>query len=260
MKKTNLIFLYEEIINELQGVSHEVRQWASHILDRIKDVKEDGDIVIYGDEDEELYHVFPVDHFVITIKKNLRAGGMYDESSSGYKDGKYNVYITVAPNPDLYVLNHELRHAYEDYKRLSKGSTPLSKTKEVANLFGGNFEQLMTGELRGNYGIFPSVIRALYYTSKVEESAYGETIYDKVDDVFRNLRDILRIDYKKEGNYNPARVSVWWNEFKKDVNIPILNKFNDYQNFLDWADKTIKERGNKAMKKFLKIKYLRNKV
>lgn len=47
-------------------------------------------------------------------------------------------------------------------------------------------------------------------------------------------------------------------ELKDNINIPIFNKFDDPKSFIMWADNYIRKRGDKALKKFLKIKYTKN--
>lgn len=246
------------ILNEMGGISYEARQWANHIHDRIKDMRK-GEVVINGRDDIELYEVFSVDYFIIEINEELLAGGMYDESRSGFDADVYCVYLIFPPKPELYALNHELRHAYEDYKRRIKDKPGLSKTKESYNLFSGDFTALMTGDIKGNYGFFPKVIQALYYTSKIEESAYGESMVDKKDYIYDRIKNIVKIDYTDFRYYDQRVLERSWNNFRTDVNIPIIKKFKDYKSFLIWADKTIKHRGGKVLKKLLKLKYLRNK-
>jgi hypothetical protein len=249
---------YNQIILEISHISHAARAWADFIYKEVKTIK-DPELVIFGEEQPELYKNFPVDYFIITIDRNFTMGGYYDEGQSGLKNGKYCVYITVTPELSVSVLNHELRHAYEDYKRISKGKTALSKTKEVHNLFSGDFTDLLMGKIKGKFKYFIEVIWALYYTSKVEESAYGETVHDGSNKVIFGLEDILKKDYKVYWKkiYSDITIENSWDNLKTKVKIPILDKFNDYQSFLNWADKIIHRRGEIALKKFRKIKYLK---
>lgn len=254
---------YIEALNEVLHISYDARVWTDIIYKIVKNTKEK-EIVIYGEEYPKAYEKFPVDYFVLTINNDFGAGGAYNEEDSGLQNGKYCVYLMLSPDLEPYVLNHELRHAYEDFKRISRGHPGMSKSKEGINLFSGDFADLLTGKIKGDFNPFPEVIRALYYTSKLEESGYSETANDLGVKIIWTLEDIVKKDYKdvykisgwRSGKFNPENN---WREFKEKVKIPILDKFNNYQDFLNWADKHIKYRGNKCLKKFRKIVYFRTK-
>ena len=49
---------------------------------------------------------------------------------------------------------------------------------------------------------------------------------------------------------------TYWKTIKK-LNIPLLNSFNNYDQFIIWADKRIKQRCKNILKKFAKINYLK---
>lgn len=250
---------YGGLLVELSHVSDVVRQWSNHIFNRIKNSDRKSDsIVIKGEEDSELYDVFSVDFFIITLDRKTPNIGYYDENSSGYKNGKYYVYITLDGNlTGKYIINHELRHAYEDYKRKSKNRPGLDKTKESNLLFSGDFTNLMLGDVDRRFMYFKNVIKGLYFTSKIEESAYSETVYDLGSVLIDRIRNEVKYDYINSWKkiYSPDVFENNWVVFKKTYNIPILNKFNDYQSFLNWGDKTIKNRGRKVLNKLLKIHY-----
>lgn len=90
------------------------------------------------------------------------------------------------------MLNHELRHAYEDFNRQLRNKTKISDTKEVKLLFSKDGYDLLLGKL-GDFGIFNTIFRALYLTSKVEQSAYGENVYNDGNfgkNTYENIKNI----------------------------------------------------------------------
>lgn len=244
------------IIKEEQNINFNIRKWSHYLLRLIR--KNDNDnFIVNGSDYPDAYEKFPVDEFNITIMSTLQENsGMYDENESGFINGKYVIKLIFARMIDEFVINHELRHAYEDFMRKKNNGTPLSKTKEVHQLMSGDFADLMLG--RRNYGIFNQVFKGLYMTSKVEESAYGETIYDGITPIFNMVKQYMNNSYNVVSEKNRERYENHWKRMKEDIKIPILDKFNDYQSFLNWADKRINERGEKVLKKLHKINYYRN--
>lgn len=247
---------------ELSHVSDVVRQWSNHIYKILKESDRNlKTVTIRGDVDPELYDVFSVDFFVIKIDDKMhRYGGAYDENASGYKNGKYYVYLILGSFMfDKFVLNHELRHAYEDYKRRSKGRPGLGNSKEGVLLFSGDFSDLFLNSVDHRFAYFKEVLKGLYFTSKIEESAYSETVYDDLP-IIGQIKQLMNVDYVNywKKMYSQKEFERNWIDFKSEFNIPILNRFKDYESFLIWSNMTIKNRGNRILKKFLKINYLKN--
>jgi len=252
-----LEFIYTQIITELQGISPQARAW-SYILKNIIDKVKTSHITIDGTNYPEVYQHFPVDIFYIDHNEKYHNGGAYDEHKSGYdKNGKYCVYLQIGTKEITPTLNHELRHAFEDYKRISNNATRLSKTKEATQFYNKDFEKIVTGEIGIYVEPFHSILTALYLTSKLEESAYSETAYDIGDRIIPAIKDILQRNYLKNMD-DDFIVERRWRQLKERVNIPILNKFDDYLSFIQWADKVIQRRAIKIYKKLIKVKYLSN--
>lgn len=251
---------YHNIITELRGISPQARAWTT-ILSEVFHNTTMNNFVVIGQEYPDAYKNFPVDIF--HIKKSRGYAG-YDENASGYnEEGKYVVYLhipviekDITKERMLSALNHELRHAFEDYNRISKNKTRLSNSKESKEFYSGDFESFMLGRIPGNFEPFKSIFRSLYLTSKIEESAYSETIYDDPNaSIMNSIKEILKRNYLV-GLENDKLVEKQWNKLKREVKIPILDKFDDYMMFIKWADGLIQKRAMSIYKKLVKVRYL----
>lgn len=262
-----LLDTYKQILLEVGGISTQARAWSKIITDLTQKYKKKK-LLIYGEKYPDAYEVFPVDVFHITNGIH----GEYDELKSGYdKNKKYVVYLKIPLiknifRPDLIgdiesTLNHELRHAFEDYNRISKGFTPISKTKEIQQFYNKDFEKVIKGELTNYYEPFRSILYSLYLTSKVEESAYSETIVDTDIPIIEILKNILNKNYFNSSFLeNDKMMTDKWNGLKSEVSIPILDKFDNYTMFINYADKIIQRRALKMYKKLQKAKYLNQDI
>jgi hypothetical protein len=250
--------IVEEILNELHGVSFDARAWMSVILYRIGIEKNHRNITIKGSNYPKEFRKFPVDKINVTINPDFPTAS-YDENKSGYdNNGEYHIYFVFGTgHTQPSAIHHELRHAYEDFMRMSKGKPGLSKSKEGKSLFSGDFEKFMLNG--GHYGPFNNIMTGLYFTSKIERSAYAETVYDgnSVTDyikkaIYDNSISIIQHRYK------PADMEIWWNKLKQEYRIPIFDKFKDYLSFIKWASDEIKYKGEKSLKKLRNIQYRRD--
>lgn len=250
------LLLKEEFeLDELQGISHKYRSWADVILDTINNTKET-ELVIFGDEYPELYENFPVDFFVIDLNSRKAE---YDEKKSGYKNGKYVVYFYLEKLIPKSYVNHELKHSYEDYMRMSKGAPGLSQSKEGNLLFSGDFSDLMTGKIQGNFSPFKDILWDLYFTSKIEQSAYTDSVFDGHNDVIDRVKEAIEGKvFDRIRRMNPTKLGRNWDEVKSKLNIPVYNKFKNYNDFINWSEGHIKKRGEKVLKRLLNAKYFRD--
>lgn len=240
------------IITEDQHVSFNSRAWSEKLVNIIKKIG-NKKIRIIGEKYPELYEKFPVDYFYI----NFGSLGVieYDENKSGYDpNGKYCVYLIMGNQGiDSDMLDHELRHAYEDYMRLSKGKPSSKDDKEVKRYFSKDGYDLLTGKL-GKFGIFNEIFYYLYLTTKIEENAYSENVYNN-GIISSKLKIQLKMFLKLNINdFLEHRYQNSWNKLKQ-YDIPILNSFNDGDEFLKWSDKHIKYKITQILKKFNKIEY-----
>jgi hypothetical protein len=269
MYNMKLLTLAEEVINELQGISFDARIWNPVVKSQIrlgnsylKSKKPVPEFKIYGKDYPKEYKVFPIDEMSIKIDEKYNDGGIYDEDISGYDNNKiYRVYFTFGPLAMDSTINHELRHAYEDYMKLFKGRPATKESKECSTLFGKEFERFMTmGKSTANYfHAFYHLIVGLYYTSKIETSGFAETIYDEPSiGVISTIKSLIRYSNAEEikKSLKPEELLKRWIQLKENYKIPILQRFKNYEDFIKWACDEINYKGNKTLKKLLKVKYL----
>ncbi len=109
-------------------------------------------IEINGKDFPEAYEKFKVDKWVITPSNRIE----YDHWKSGYDENKqYVVYL----NMPLYsvggsALVHEVKHAYDDWNRMSRGAQPIRAGWEIKNIYTPDFEKLVLG---GSYKLSPMI-------------------------------------------------------------------------------------------------------
>lgn len=250
--------LFEELLKEVQGISSEVRLWSPILAHLVRKAKQNV-FTVDGKNFNVAYDKFPVDVFHITLTTVMTA---YDENKSGYNDnGEYVVYFYISTMADTQTvksnLDHELRHAFEDYKRQSSGTHGLSQTREGIDFFSGDFEKLMTAKDTRQFFPFDKILMGLYLTSKLEESAYSETVRDNELRIIDMVKQQLNAQYPLLLETLPKLIERNWKNLKENINIPIFNKFNDPKSCIMWADNYIKKRGDKVLKKLMKIKYLK---
>lgn len=255
----------ETEINELHNISFDARVWTPVIKSRlrlantyIKNGKEVPDLTIIGREYPKEYESFPIDQLKLMVKQEYANGAAYDEQNSGYDQNRnYVVYMVFGPYVDDSAVNHELRHAYEDFMRVSKGSIPMKQTKEASLLFSGDFEKLMMTSGKP-YEPFHSLFRGLYFTSKIERSAYSDTVYDDTMPVIKIMTDYVKqSDLQQILKIDPNILQTNWDRFKSSFKIPILNRFNNYMDFLKWATDEIQYKGKLSLKKLRKVQFHR---
>jgi hypothetical protein len=251
--------LFEELLKEVQGISSEVRLWSPILAHIVRKAKQNV-FTVEGKNFNVAYDKFPVDVFHITLTTVMTA---YDENKSGYDDnGDYVVYFYISTMADTQTvksnLDHELRHAFEDYKRRSSGTHGLSQTREGIDFFSGDFEKLMMTKDTRQFFPFDRILTGLYITSKLEESAYSETVHNNELRIIDMLKQQLNANYPQLLETLPKLIEQNWINLKKNINIPIFNKFDDAKSLIMWADNYIKNRGEKVLKKLMKIKYLKN--
>lgn len=256
-----ILCLVEEIINELQGISFSARIWQPILDNAIRSSKDNQNMTIEGKSHSKEYNMFPIDFIHFVVDKRYGEGAGYDEEKSGYdQDNMYHVYFVFGPKANSSSINHELKHAYEDFQRMSKGYNPMKLSKETRTLFGKGFESFMLEGDLDDYQPISTLIKGLYYTSKVERSAFSDTVYD--NPYKNNVIDYIShlMHYANESfllkKYKPGYLEKQWKIIKKKYNILILNKFNKAQDFIKWACNEIQYKGTKTLKKLRKVQYL----
>ncbi|MEI7669867.1 MAG: YqaJ viral recombinase family protein, partial [Pseudomonadota bacterium] len=141
----------KNIIKESAGVSFIVREWADIIYQILKGLNPSEQRLIIDGQDYPLqFKEFSVDYFVIDF--NDWTNGYLDETSGYDKDGNYVVHIMVLnqfrKQPYmLTILNHEVKHAYQDWQRRSKGYEGIFNTKEVKEVYTGDFIKIIKDKI-----------------------------------------------------------------------------------------------------------------
>lgn len=252
-----------QILNELQGISFDARAWTPIITNAIKLSKNSQSPTIIGKNYPKQYQQFPLDYIHFVVDENFGNGAGYDEKKSGYQNnGEYHVYFAFGPYADVSAINHELKHAFEDFMRISKNSTPLRSTKEANDLFGSGFEEFMMSPGAKDY-FFPItfLIEGLYYTSKIERSAFSDSVYDYPEKngmyemYIRKLVRFARPDNVLANISEPHAFNEKWIKFNETYPINAVKKFKNYEDFIRWACDEINYKGNKTLKKLGKIRY-----
>ena len=246
------IFIERKIIT-MTGICFESRVWSNIITNILIESTKDK-ILIKGKDYPEAYKNFSVDFFIISTKGS---DNFYDELLSGYKNGNYIVYLRI-PNQYSFgkktILNHELKHAYEDWQRQKKGFPGLRDTKESLEIYTKDFEKLLKngyGHIRPFYDVF----KAYYWTFNVEGSALIENVYDDTVNYENELISITKRDFTFP-DVSLKRKQSSWNVLVANANIPLLKKFQTPQQFLDKSNIVLKKKANKILRRVRKMKFV----
>ena len=220
-------------------------------------------IEINGKDFPDAYKDFKVDKWVITNSGRIE----YDHWKSGYdKEGNYVVYLNMPMSAiGGSALVHEIKHAYDDWNRMSKGAPPIRAGWEIKNIYTPDFEKLVLG---GGYKLSPMlnpIIRYYYLGSKLESPAYLENEYDN-----SGLGGDYRGTAKKMMNFKasnflnkkgePAKgLQESWTKLITEYDIPFFRKFKNVVDFLNYTEKHFNKRGRNIMKRIDKMRYVHNK-
>jgi len=248
---------FNMFLNEKYGTSDVSRSWTSILKTHIESgFDESGRIIINGYDYPEQYENFSVDYFVIDL--NNKYVGYNDEYSGYDKDGNYVVVLYITKpyinNQGLLntALNHELKHAYQDYMRQTSGGVPINSSKESLEIYTKDFIRLLSSNEHG--GGVKEVLRMYYYTSDLEYPAYLENIKDGYNEYLNVINSIINKDFSiylkdyidLEDNFN---------DIKTNFNIPYLNKFNSGSSFVSRSSNKLKVKAEKIKKRIHKLLY-----
>jgi hypothetical protein len=255
--------IIKKILRESAGISFEVRDWANVIHDVIMDnPQEKVRLIIEGEDYPELFEKFSVDYFVIDFHPTITGYG--HEYSGIDKDGNYVVVLYIQPQLvggghqfDLKTaLNHELKHAYQDYKRLTSGHSSIDDTKESKEFYTGDFISLLNNpRLRGP---IKNVLKDYYYLSDLESTAFLENVYDLNPEYERVIRRIINKDYDNLKTHHDLDSD--WYMITTTFDIPFLNKFKNPRDFINKSGPLLKRKAEKMVKKINKMKYIHGKL
>ena len=252
----------KKTIKEAAGISFEARKWGEIIYNEIMDnPNEKKRLIIDGYDHPEAFDGFPIDYVVIDFYDRLTG---YGQEHSGYdKDGNYVVLLYIQPKLvqgqggyDLRsVLNHEMKHAWEDYNRLSKGLPSIEQTKESQDLYNRDFILMLSNQ--NIVGPIKEILKYYYYLSDLEKSAYLENVYDQNIIYEKTLREIISKDFSKfKGRFD---LDINWHLMNTAYDIPFLKKFKSPTDFIDYSAKELRSKALKMIKKVNKMKYIHKK-
>lgn len=249
-------------INEVAGISFEARKWAEIIYNEIiSNPEEKTRLIIDGYDHSEAFDGFPIDYVVVDFYDRLTG---YGQEHSGYdKDGNYVVLLYVQPKlvsgqggySLQSALNHEMKHAWEDYNRLSKGLPSIEQTKESQELYNRDYILMLSDQ--NVRGPIKEILKYYYYLSNLEKSAYLENVYDQNPAYERVVRDIASKDF--ESFKDRFDLDVNWHLMNTAYDIPFLKKFKSPREFIDYSAEELRSRALKMIKKMNKMKYIHGK-
>lgn len=249
-------------LTEGAGISFEARKWGETIYNEImNNPDEKKRLIIDGYDHPEAFNGFPIDYVVIDFYDRLTG---YGQEHSGYdKDGNYVVLLYIQPKllqgQGGYnlksVLNHEMKHAWEDYNRLSKGLPSIEHTKESQELYNRDFilmlsDQNITGPIK-------EILKYYYYLSNLEKSAYLENVYDQNPTYERVVREIARKDFESFKDRHDLDIN--WHLMNTAYDIPFLKKFKSPREFIDYSAEELRSKAVKITKKINKMRYIHGK-
>lgn len=249
-------------ITEVAGISFEARKWGEIIYNEIMDnPNEKKRLIIDGYGHPEAFDGFPIDYVIIDFYDRLTG---YGQEHSGYdKDGNYIVLLYIQPKLvqgqggyDLRsVLNHEMKHAWDDYNRLSKGLPSIDNNKESKELYNKDFILMLSDQ--NVRGPIKELLKYYYYLSKLETTAYLENVYDENPVYERVVREIAGKDF--EPFKERFDLDVNWHLMNTAYDIPFLKKFKSPKEFIDYSSEELRSRAIKTIKKINKMKYVHKK-
>jgi hypothetical protein len=245
-------------IFESSGISFDSREWANITYNEIISNYGTDRIIIDGYDYPETFDKVPFDYIVIDFHNNITG---YDHVRSGYdNDGNYVVVLFVQPQLvqgingyDLKsALNHEFKHAFEDFKRRNGGGKTIDDTKESKTFYNQDFIRLINN--REVEGPIKTVLRDYYYVSDIESSAFLENVYDRNPQYERIIRSIIAKDY--ESLKDRFDLGLNWHLVNVSYDIPLIKKFKSPRDFIDYSAEFLRKKALKILKKINKMKYV----
>jgi hypothetical protein len=252
--------LIKKILKESNGISFDVREWTDIIHNEIISTSNRDRLIIDGYDHYETYKKFGIDYLVIDFYDKVTG---YDPKKSGYdKDGYYVVLLYIQPQIVdgqtqfnlKTTLNHELKHAYQDFKRQSKGHSNIDNTKESKEFYTDDFIGLLNS--REMEGSIKTILKYYYYLSNLERDAYLENVYDGNQEYEKIVRKVLATDFSDfKFRTDGSTTDDDW-EYINKLDIPLLKKFSDSNEFVDYSGNRLNNQAEKIIKKINKLKYV----
>jgi hypothetical protein len=247
-----ILSLHKNLITEVAGISDNSRAFTNIIYNHLRPngggLNWDDVVHIKGEDYPDAYEKFPIKNIIVQLTRDINK---YDEEKSSLSHIYLFISGKLSEGKMKSVINHELKHAYEDFMMKLKGGS-LSNTTEVKKLFTNDFyEKLKTGPRTAIWNIF----YLFYILSKVEQSAFLENIYDNENIFDSHLPIFINGFLQKPINIDDKE----WETLKKK-DIPILKKFKTKEEFGTFAKKEIEKRWEKFRRKINKMGYLHGLV
>lgn len=251
------------IVSEVAGISFESRKWSEIIENEIKNNPNETErLIIDGYNYPEAFNSFPIDYIIVDFYDKITG---YSQDYSGYdKDGNYIVLLYIQPQlinghggfSLRSALNHEMKHAWQDYNRLSKGLPSIDQTKESEELYTKDFIKMLSDQ--NVRGPIKEILKYHYYLSKLETSPYLENVYDGDNSYERLVREIVSKDFEEFKERFDLEVN--WHLMNTMYDIPFLQKFKSSLDFIDYSAEELRSRALKMIKKINKMKYVHDKM
>jgi hypothetical protein len=251
----------KHILNEAAGVSFYVRDWSKIVFNLLNELpNNENRLIVDGYDYPEEFKNFSFDYLVIDY--NDWTNGYLDESSGYDKDGNYVVHIMVLNkfrnHPYMQtILNHELKHAYQDWQRISKGYKGVSDSKESKEIYTADFIKVVKDKI--NVGrFFKDILIKYYLLTDLEFDAFMENVYDKdkINDYKSMVKNVSNFDALKSIQYqDPDELESNWVKLQS-LNLPFIKKYKTYIDFLKYSDDYFKTKSEKILKKINKLEYV----
>ena len=245
-------------LTEAAGVSFEVREWANivyHLLDGLPD--SEPRLLVDGQEWPEQFEKFSVDWFVIDF--NDWTNGYLDQTSGYDADGNYVVHVMVLNqfrhHPYMKtILNHEFKHAYQDWQRRRKGYEGIFATKEVRNIYTDDFIKVVKDKVKVG-PFFKEIFKKYYLLTDLEMNAFMENVYDRdqINDYKKMITQLTDYDAFRATYYeDPNKLEKDW-DLLMTLNLPFIKKYKNYTDFLTKSTDYFRKRSQEILKKINKV-------
>lgn len=246
-------------LKEIGGISTDARSWSEIITSEVKN-SYGRDFTINGKDFPDAYEKFPVDKFDV---KFLPIGAFgYDQDNSGFVGDEYIVTLVIDPRI-IYqvgpaVINHEMKHAYQDFKRYSNKSVGIKDSKFIKSMYTKDFERIIVSVMQGQ-GTNDTLYKILYLyyiLSGVEQDAYLENIYDEISGKPGNYgtQVLMGVRMLDRLNFSNLDEKTW--EKLKQMDIPFIKKFRTKEEFANYSKRYLTKLSDKFKRKINKMTYL----
>ena len=105
-------------------------------------------------------------------------------------------------------------------------------------------------------GSIKTILKYYYYLSNIERDAYLENVYDENREYEKIVRKVLATDFGEfKYRTNSSTLNDNWKRIS-ELDIPLLKKFKNPNEFIDYSGKRLTNQAEKIIKKINKLKYV----